>query len=331
MNDLPDVADLAAERADLDAMSGNQTPCGVAAAVLQGLEDVIREEPPDWLLVQGDTTTAMAASIAAFYGRVRVGHVEAGLRTWDRNHPFPEEINRRLISVVADLHFAPTELSRENLLRESIPEEQIVVTGNPVIDALLLVADMPDAPAGSLLRDIPDDKRLIVVTAHRRENHGEGIQSICSSLASIAEQRDDVHIVYPVHLNPNVREPVYELLDGVPGITLLPPLDYVSLVHLMKRASLILTDSGGIQEEAPSLGKPVLVLREKTERPEGVEAGTVRIVGTHAETILSETYRLLDDEQEYRRMATEANPYGDGHAAERIVAAMLDRPLDQAG
>ena len=321
---------------DLNVMEDNQSPTQVAAAVLARLEPILQQERPDWMLVQGDTTTVAAASLAAFYARVKVGHVEAGLRTYDKWQPFPEEINRRVAGVIADLHFAPTERARQNLLREGVPAERILVTGNPVIDALHWVAALPSPPEviellGRLGMPAKEDFlpasnpiRLILVTAHRRENFGWPLENICLALRDIAEHyRREVHIVYPVHLNPNVWEPVHRLLGDVPNITLVPPLDYLSLVHLMKRSYLVLTDSGGIQEEAPSLGKPVLVLREVTERPEGVEAGTVRVVGVERETIVRETVRLLEDSRAYQAMASAVNPYGDGHAAERIVAALL--------
>ncbi|HEY5157883.1 MAG TPA: UDP-N-acetylglucosamine 2-epimerase (non-hydrolyzing) [Anaerolineales bacterium] len=307
---------------DLDIMQESQTPTQVAASVLTQLEPVLQREKPDWVLIQGDTTTTMAASVAAYYARVKVGHVEAGLRTHDKWQPFPEEINRRIAGVVADLHFAPTERSRQNLLREGVPNENILVTGNPVIDALHWVAEQPldHGIVGLNLQQA----RLILVTAHRRENFGKPLENICVALRKIAERYgDQVQIVYPVHLNPNVQEPVNRLLKGIDNITLLPPLDYLPLVWLMKQAYLVLTDSGGIQEEAPGLGKPVLVLREVTERPEAVDAGTVKLVGTDRTSILDATIRLMEDAGEYQKMATAINPYGDGQAANRIVKALL--------
>ena len=314
---------------DLDIMQENQTLSQVTAAVFERLDPIIVAEEPDWVLVQGDTTTVMAASLVAFYHQVRVGHVEAGLRTGNKWQPFPEEINRKVAGVVADLHFAPTARARDNLLREGVHADKIHVTGNPVIDALLMVADMPYDPGQGSLADMPWDKRIILVTAHRRENFGQPLENICAALREIAHRHNgDVHIVYPVHLNPNVQEPVYRLLKGVPNISLLPPLDYLPLVHLMKRAYLVLTDSGGIQEEAPGLGKPVLVLREVTERPEAVEAGTVRVVGADREQIVAEAIRLLEDDAAYEEMSRAVNPYGDGHAAERIVAALLGEPVE---
>ncbi|MGQ9682100.1 MAG: non-hydrolyzing UDP-N-acetylglucosamine 2-epimerase [Anaerolineae bacterium] len=310
---------------DLDVMRKNQTPSQVAAAVLAGLEPVLAQERPDWVLVQGDTTTAAAAALGAYYARCRVGHVEAGLRTGDKWQPFPEEVNRRVAGVVADLHFAPTERARQNLLREGVPDEHILVTGNTVIDALHWVAAQPfDLDSLGIAGLERPDTRLILVTAHRRENWGEPLENICLALRDVAGRYDgQVHIVYPVHRNPNVWEPVHGLLSDVPGITLLPPLDYLPLVHLMKRACLVLTDSGGIQEEAPGLGVPVLVLRDVTERPEAVEAGTVRLVGTDGAGIVAEAVRLLDDDAAYRQMARAVNPYGDGQAAVRVARALL--------
>ena len=306
---------------DLDLMQESQSPTQVASLVLAKLEPILKKEKPDWVLVQGDTTTVMAAAIAAFYARVRVGHVEAGLRTFDKWQPFPEEINRMIAGVTADLHFAPTAQSRQNLLREGVPSEAILVTGNTVIDALHWVAEQPFDSLPAFKRS---NVKTILVTAHRRENFGRPIQDICEALKEIAEQYPcGVEIVYPVHPNPNIQEPVHHILGDVPRITLSPPLDYLPLVRLMKSAHLVLTDSGGIQEEAPGLGKPVLVLREKTERPEAVEAGTVRLVGTDRARIVEETRRLLEDEVHYQKMAQAVNPYGDGHAAERIVGALL--------
>jgi len=339
---------------DLNVMQDNQSPSQVASAVLARLEPILRWERPDWVLVQGDTTTVAAASLAAFYAGVRVGHVEAGLRTHDKRQPFPEEINRRIAGAIADLHFAPTQRARQNLLREGVPQEQVLVTGNPVIDALHWVSRQPPSPevaallqrAGLLggsgpqasdprpgsagnLGPATSNPRLILVTAHRRENFGRPLQNICYALRDLASRYDGrVHIFYPVHLNPNVWDPAHRLLGDVPNITLTPPLEYLPLVHLMKRATLVLTDSGGIQEEAPGLGVPVLVLREVTERPEAVEAGTVRVVGTDRERIVAEASRLLDDPEEHQRMARAVNPYGDGRASQRIVAALLDEPVE---
>jgi UDP-N-acetylglucosamine 2-epimerase (non-hydrolysing) len=308
---------------DLNVMQANQTLAQITANVLTGLDPIIAREKPDWVLVQGDTTTVMVAALAAFYHKVKVGHVEAGLRTGDKYQPFPEEINRKIATAVCDLHFAPTETSRQNLLREGVPDAAIRVTGNPVVDALQLAAEMPYDPAAGPLKDVPADRRLILVTAHRRENFGAPMEEICWALRDIAEAyRGDVHLVYPVHLNPNVQAPVRRILGEVEGISLIEPLDYLPLVHLLKRSTLVLTDSGGIQEEAPGLGKPVLVLRETTERPEAVTAGTVRLIGPHRERIVEWTRRLLDDPAEYAKMARAVNPYGDGKAAGRIVEAL---------
>jgi UDP-N-acetylglucosamine 2-epimerase (non-hydrolysing) len=308
---------------DLDIMRPNQSLVGTAAAVLLGLEPVLEAERPDWVLVQGDTTTVAAASLAAFYSGCRVGHVEAGLRTYDRSQPFPEEMNRRIASLLGDLHFAPTERAAANLRREGIPADRVIVTGNTVIDAIRQVADLPFDPAGTPLADLPlGRRRLILVTAHRRENFGRGMEEICAGLRTLAERHDDIHLVYPVHPNPNVREPVCRLLGGIPNITLLPPLEYQPLVWLMKQSHFVITDSGGIQEEAPGLGKPVLVLRRTTERPEGVEAGVVKLVGPDRAAIAAEAERLLRDPVYYQQMARAANPYGDGRAAERIASAL---------
>jgi len=309
---------------DLDLMLPNQTLSALTARVFSELDSVIETERPDWVLVQGDTTTVMAASLVAFYHRVKVGHVEAGLRTHDKWQPFPEEINRRVAGVVADLHFAPTETAKANLLREGVNAAAIHVTGNPVIDALKMVAEMAYDVQTGPLAGIPWNKRIILVTAHRRENFGQPLENICAALREIAMQyADEVQIVYPVHLNPHVQEPVYRLLGNIPNITLLPPLDYLPMVQLMKRCTLVLTDSGGIQEEAPGLGKPVLVLRETTERPEAVAAGTVRLVGTDTVAIVDKTQQLLENAAEYEEMACAVNPFGDGRAAERIVDTLL--------
>lgn len=310
---------------DLNVMEMGQSPAQVAAAVLTRLEPVLLAERPDWVLIQGDTTTVLAAALGAFYVKSRIGHVEAGLRTQQKLQPFPEEINRRMVSAATDLHFAPTPGARANLRREGIPAAMIRVTGNPGIDALQRVLAMPFDPDSGPLRGIPWQRRLILATAHRRENFGAPLEQICLALRDLAEAyADDVQIVYPVHPNPNVREPVRQLLGGRPGVTLLDPLDYQPLVYLMQRATLVLTDSGGLQEEAPGLGKPVLVLREVTERPEAVEAGTARLVGANRTRIVADARRLLDNPAEYRRMACAVNPYGDGHAAERIVQALLE-------
>jgi UDP-N-acetylglucosamine 2-epimerase (non-hydrolysing) len=315
---------------DLDLMRPNQNLAELTASILTALDPVIRDLRPDWVLVQGDTTTVMAASLLAFYQHVRVGHVEAGLRTLDRCQPFPEEINRRIAGVIADLHFAPTEHSRQNLLNENVPSDSIVVTGNPAIDALERILRCPPPEAGRALLERlgvgPGGKELILITAHRRENFGQGLEHICLALRALAEAYPQrLELLWPVHLNPNVQEPAYRLLGGIPNVTLIPPLDYLPMVHLMKQAKLVLTDSGGIQEEATSLGIPTLVLREVTERPEGVAAGVLQLVGTNTDRILFTARLLLDDAAAYRRMSGAANPFGDGRAAEYIVDALLAR------
>jgi UDP-N-acetylglucosamine 2-epimerase (non-hydrolysing) len=312
---------------DLNLMRPNQSLAALTAAVFTHLEPVMLDLKPDWVLVQGDTTTVMAAAVLAFYHRIKVGHVEAGLRTGDKYQPFPEEINRRIAGVTADLHFAPTETSRQNLLREGVPDRQIVVTGNPAIDALQTIVARPAPPEVTALLErlniCTGGSRLIAVTAHRRENFGQPLEDICTALKRLAQSLPNIQIVYPVHLNPNVQEPVNRILCDIPNITLLPPLDYLPMVHLMRQAELVLTDSGGIQEEATSLGIPTLVLREVTERPEGVEAGVLKLVGTDPDTIQAEAQHLLTDPIAYQVMAHSKNPFGDGHAAERIVDAIM--------
>ena len=309
---------------DLNLMKPNQSLAGITAAIFTELDPVLRDLHPDWVLAQGDTTTVMAAAMLAYYNRIRFGHIEAGLRTGDKFQPFPEEVNRMVAGVVADLHFAPTEWSRNNLLRENVPAEKIIVTGNPVIDALRQVAEKPiPSEIQELLKKV-SGRRTLLVTAHRRENFGAPLENICAALQALAEKyKDDIHIIYPVHLNPNVQNIVQPLLGKISNITLLPPLDYLPLVQLMKHSTLVLTDSGGIQEEAPGFGIPVLVLRATTERPEGIQAGTVRLVGTKTSNILEQACLLLENPQEYKKMALSANPYGDGHAAERIVQSLL--------
>jgi UDP-N-acetylglucosamine 2-epimerase (non-hydrolysing) len=313
---------------DLNLMRPNQTLAQLTASILEKLDPVLTETQPDWILVQGDTTTVMAAALLGFYHRIRVGHVEAGLRTYDRWQPFPEEINRRIAGVVADLHFAPTEHSRQNLLKENVPSDSIVVTGNPAIDALRSITRLDPPPEIQALLERknigPGGKQLVMITAHRRENLGQPLEDICHALREIAETyASRLELIYAVHLNPKVQEPVYRLLQDVPNITLTAPQDYLPMVHLMKQSVLVLTDSGGIQEEATSLGIPTLVLREVTERPEGVEAGVLKLVGTDRKRIVGEARHLLEDEAAYQQMACAANPFGDGHAAERIVAALL--------
>jgi UDP-N-acetylglucosamine 2-epimerase (non-hydrolysing) len=318
---------------DLNLMRPNQSLAQLTASILSNLDPLLSEVKPDWILVQGDTTTVMAAALLAFYHRIRIGHVEAGLRTGDRWQPFPEEINRRIAGVVADLHFAPTLHSRQNLLKENVPDASIVVTGNPAVDALNSIVSRPPPPETQALLArlaiVPGGKQLVLITAHRRENLGQPLVEICAALRSLAESYSDrLQLVWPVHLNPHVQEPVYRLLGDVSNITLTAPQDYLPMVHLMKNATLVLTDSGGIQEEATSLGVPSLVLREVTERPEGVEAGVLKLVGANRDRIVSEARRLLDDPLAYAAMSHAANPFGDGHAAERITAALLERSAD---
>jgi UDP-N-acetylglucosamine 2-epimerase (non-hydrolysing) len=300
---------------DLNVMRAGQSPADVLSGVVNGLQPVLQQFAPDWVLVQGDTTTVLAAALSAAYSGCRVGHVEAGLRTYDRRNPFPEELNRVLVDHASDILFAPTEVAAQALLREGIAQNRIHVTGNTVIDALQF---MVRRLSPEHRPQVPPGKRLILVTAHRRENYGQPIRSICAALRLLAE-RPDVHIVYPVHPNPNIREPVHALLGDLDGVTLLQPQDYLSFVGLMSHAYLILTDSGGVQEEAPSLGTPVLVLRSTTERPEAVSAGTARLVGTDTASILAAATSLLDEPAAYAAMARAINPFGDGNAAERIV------------
>ncbi|WP_105651434.1 non-hydrolyzing UDP-N-acetylglucosamine 2-epimerase [Cronobacter dublinensis] len=313
---------------DLNIMKPGQGLTEITCRILEGLKPILTEFRPDVVLVHGDTTTTIATSLAAFYQRIPVGHVEAGLRTGYLYSPWPEEANRTLTGHLAMYHFAPTELSRQNLLRENIPDARIFVTGNTVIDALFTVRDrvMADEPLRLRLETqypfLDGDKKMILVTGHRRESFGEGFEQICRALADIAAQNRDVQIVYPVHLNPNVTEPVNRILGHVENVVLIEPQEYLPFVWLMNHAWLILTDSGGIQEEAPSLGKPVLVMRETTERPEAVEAGTVRLVGTDTRRIVDEVTRLLHDDAAYQAMSHAHNPYGDGQACERILHAL---------
>jgi len=317
---------------DLNLMQPNQTLADLTVKAIKGIDSYLKEEKPDLILVQGDTTTVFCAALAAFYNRIPVGHVEAGLRTHNLYSPWPEEANRVITSHLAAVHFAPTALSRKNLLDEGVPDDIIHVTGNTVIDALLSVADRLDGD-GTLREECNREfdfldlaKRLILVTGHRRENFGEGFENICLALADIAADSPGVEILYRVHLNPNVREPVQRILGGnrFRNVHLIEPVDYLPFVYLMHRSYLIVTDSGGVQEEAPSLGKPVLVMRDTTERPEAVEAGTVKLVGTRRESIVEAALTLLDDQNVYRQMSMAHNPYGDGKAAERIVRVLLD-------
>jgi len=329
---LDQVIDLFALKADFDLnlMADNQGLTHITSAVLTGLEPILREVKPDRVLVHGDTATTLAASLAAFYAHVPVGHVEAGLRTGDMMAPWPEEMNRKVADTICDLHFAPTQRARENLLKEGIPAKGISVTGNTVIDALQQITAQLDGDAklaAEMARDLPPlspDLRLVLVTGHRRESFGAGFERICEGLRQLADLRKDIEIFYPVHLNPNVREPVLRLLGSHPRIRLLEPLDYLPFVYLMNRCHFLISDSGGIQEEAPSLGKPVLVMREVTERPEAVAAGTVKLVGTDVAKIVAESCRLLDDSDAYMRMSQAPNPFGDGRAGERIVREIVN-------
>lgn len=305
---------------DLNLMRPDQSIFDITAGVLTGMRGVLESSKPDVMLVHGDTTTSFAAALAGHYTKTPAGHVEAGLRTYDKHRPFPEEMNRRLADALCDYHYAPTPAARENLLRERIPEAQVLVTGNTVIDALLEIAARPYTFTDPLLEAAGRERRLLLVTAHRRESFGAPFRDICRALRGIAAAHEDVEIVYPVHPNPNVRAVTSEILADCPRVRLIPPLDYLPFVHLLKKAHLVLTDSGGIQEEAPSLGKPVLVLREVTERPEAVEAGVARLVGTNRDAIMAGVGELLGDPKAYARMANAINPYGDGKAAERIAA-----------
>nr|WP_295954106.1 UDP-N-acetylglucosamine 2-epimerase (non-hydrolyzing) [Rhodoferax sp.] len=305
---------------DLNIMRPNQTLTTLTARLLLGMDDVLQAEKPDAVLVQGDTTTVMAVSLACFYHRIPIGHVEAGLRTWDMQNPFPEEANRVIAGKLARWHFAPTEGSRANLLREGVPDGEILVTGNTVIDALLMTA-AKDIEIGI---ELDPSKRLVLVTSHRRENFGEPFRNICRALRALAEKNVDVQFLYPVHPNPNVKDVAHEMLGNCRNIQLCAPLDYAPFVAAMKRSYLIISDSGGVQEEAPALGKPVLVLRDETERPEAIDQGVVLLVGTNYDRIVSETQRLLDDQVAYGEMARGISPYGDGLASERIVKTLRE-------
>lgn len=309
---------------DLDLMRPGQSLSELTARIISKMDIVLKENKPDLVLVQGDTTTVMAVSLVAFYNQIFVGHVEAGLRSHDRYSPFPEEINRQLTGVLSNYHFAPTETARQALLAENVCDEHIFVTGNPVIDALHMIVNRPKP---KYVQDLLDEagvsssngRKLILVTAHRRENFGERIENICLALKTLVERNSNIVIIYPVHLNPNVQEPVYRLLNGIDRIHLIKPVEYDAMAHLLNAAHIILTDSGGIQEEAPSLGKPVLVMRTETERPEAVKSGTAKLVGPFTESIIKETERLLNEELAYKQMARAVNPYGDGNAAKYIV------------
>ncbi len=309
---------------DLNLMRPGQSLSELTSRIISNMDEVLKDSKPDLVLVQGDTTTVMAVGLVAFYHKIMVGHVEAGLRSHDKYSPFPEEINRRLTGVLSNYHFAPTETARQALLAENFNNDDIYVTGNPVIDALhMIVKRQPSAYVQDLLDTVgvngENGRKLILVTAHRRENFGERIENICIALKSLVERNPEIVIVYPVHLNPNVQEPVNRLLSNIPRIYLIDPVEYDTMAHLLNAAHLILTDSGGIQEEAPSLGKPVLVMRTETERPEAVQSGTAKLVGPFTESIIQETEKLLQDEATYTKMAQAQSPYGDGYAAQRIV------------
>lgn len=315
---------------DLNIMKREQTLTSITIQVLEELEPILKTEQPDWVLTQGDTTTVLATALAASYKRIKIGHIEAGLRTYDTANPFPEEVNRRIADVLADRLFAPTSWAVENLRRESVPEEKIVLTGNTIVDALQQVAEQPFHPHDPQLASLPvDQKRIILVTSHRREHLASGIEEICHALLAIAERHSDVHLVFPVHPNPYVREQVYSLLDGRPNISLLAPLDYTSCLWLLKKCYFVMTDSGGLQEEAPCLCKPLLVLRDTTERPEGVMKGSAKLVGTNPLRIFREATKLLTDSASYQAMARNNNLYGDGRAARRIVHSLIPHQLEQ--
>lgn len=313
--------------ADLNLMQPDQTLAGLTARAMTAIDEYLADYKPDIVIVQGDTTTSFCAALAAFYRRIPVGHVEAGLRTWNKFSPFPEEINRVMTSRIADLHFAPTPWAKENLLKEDVPEDHIFVTGNTVIDALHIAVekvrkDPPEIPGVPKELLNGDTRPVVLITGHRRENFGDGFANICRAISELSRQFPAVAFVYPVHLNPNVRKPVFDALSGRSNVHLIEPLSYLPFVALMNRSTVVLTDSGGVQEEAPSLGKPVLVMRDTTERPEAVGAGTVRLVGTDRETIIDNVSRLLADDEAYAAMANAVNPYGDGKACQRIVAAL---------
>ena len=316
---------------DLNIMAPNQDLYDITAKVLLGLREVLKDFRPDTVLVHGDTTTSMAASLAAFYMQIPVGHVEAGLRTYNMLSPWPEEMNRQVTDRICTYYFAPTEQSRANLLQENIDAKKIFITGNTVIDALLMAVDIISTTAGvkeKMAKELQEkgytvgDREYILVTGHRRENFGDGFLHICKAIKELAALHPEMDIVYPVHLNPNVQKPVYDLLSGLSNVYLISPLDYLPFIYAMQHSTLLLTDSGGVQEEAPSLGKPVLVMRDTTERPEAVEAGTVKLVGTNAEAIVSNVTALLLDKEMYKRMSETHNPYGDGQACEKIIAAL---------
>jgi UDP-N-acetylglucosamine 2-epimerase (non-hydrolysing) len=327
LDQVMDFFDIKADF-DLNIMQPNQDLTDITSRVLIEMRDLFKAEKPDWVLVHGDTTTCMATSLAAFYAGLKVGHVEAGLRTYNLRSPFPEEANRRITDQICQLHFAPTELNRQNLLKEGIPEESIIITGNTVIDALLFARDKVESFTDkvtdlSVKSIFASDKRILLVTGHRRENFGRGFLEICEALKEVAQNFPDLEIVYPVHLNPNVQDPVNEVLKNIPNIHLIPPMDYADFVFAMKNSWAILTDSGGVQEEAPSLGKPVLVMRDTTERPEALAAGTVKLVGAHKESIVEGITSLYLQPALYNSMSLAHNPYGDGRAVDRIIERLL--------
>ena len=319
---------------DLNLMKPGQDLYDITSNVLLGMKDVLNDFKPDVVLVHGDTTTTSATSLSAFYQQIKIGHIEAGLRTGDLSSPFPEEANRQITGVLANYHFAPTSTSQDNLLKENKNTDSVVITGNTVIDALFLALDKIKnntyleaeikEKIFNLNYDVRDDKKIILVTGHRRENHGQGFINICEALKTIALHNKDIDIVYPVHLNPNVKKPVYEILSDIPNIYLIEPLQYEQFIYIMDKSYFIITDSGGVQEEAPSLGKPVLVMRDTTERPEALKAGTVKLVGTNTQKILEEAQKLIDDKIEYEKMSKSHNPYGDGKSCKRIVRFLKD-------
>ncbi|MCD6238914.1 MAG: UDP-N-acetylglucosamine 2-epimerase (non-hydrolyzing) [Thermotogae bacterium] len=314
---------------DLNLMEPNQSLSVITSKVLERITELLCKERPDLVLIQGDTTTVMATAMAAFYQKIRIGHVEAGLRTNNILSPFPEEFNRRIVSIVSSFHFTPTERAYKALIKEGVPKNRVFLTGNPVIDALYWISNMPiPRKAKNILQAAgingnKNDRKIILVTAHRRENFGAPLENICFGLKALVERNPDIVIIYPVHLNPNVQKTVYKILTNCESIFLVKPVEYDVLIHLMKASYLILTDSGGIQEEAPSLGKPVLVMRKETERPEGIEVGTAKLVGINKDRIIKETEKLLYDQNEYMKMAKAVNPYGDGKSAKRIVDIIL--------
>lgn len=314
---------------NLDVMQPNQTLASLSSRLFEKIDQTLKDEQPDWILVQGDTTTVMVSALCAFYRDIRVGHIEAGLRSFNKWAPFPEEVNREIVSKVADLHFAPTKMAYANLIREGIDPDDVFVTGNTVIDALHWMKDKIKGHEDELfdpriVKVLREGKRLVLVTGHRRENLGDGFVEICQAVRELAEHYEDVFFVYPVHLNPRVQEPVMEILGNNDHILLFPPLSYKPFIALLNASYMVLTDSGGIQEEAPALGKPVLVMRDVTERPEGVKAGVSKLVGPHRQAIVQYASHLLDDEKAYKEMAHAENPYGDGYASSRIIDALLN-------